>query len=329
MKRFFVMGLRASQPVSLFRSKIVAGLLALGLVLAPSVGFAQAYRFWWQVVDELGRPYYQQSVRCSVYRIGTGTALAYHFSSNFVNPGSTMPLLADANSAFHFWTDSTTDVGVLCNSFSGGQSGTRLRYTDHSIMIDRQGRKVVRFQATTNASPTNTNVFLNGGAVIRDVIVQNMAAGATHIGVGFRGSHLGTHNAVALVHELSLSTAGFLRPGAVIAQSGPSAIGNTQYAKSGGDLGMFWNVVGNHRGVALSYSHVVGTYGQQSGGRLLNNAAGLSGMYPSGFYMEVAYVVPEAGVELVYITSSGDVKAHVFVMFDAYHLGSMGTDYRF
>src|SRR3990167_9256898 len=209
---------------SLFRSKIVAGLLALGLVLAPSLGFAQSYRYWWQVVDEMGRPYQGQTVRCSVYRIGTGTALAYHFSSNLANVGSTMPLLSDANSMLHFWSSANTDVGVICNNVSVGQATARLRHTDHSIMIDRQGRKVVRFQVVQNTTATNTNLFIPGGAVIRDVIVQQVTGVANaHIEVGFRGDHLGQHSYGALVHRLAVPTANdgtWVRPGATISAQG-------------------------------------------------------------------------------------------------------------
>ena len=292
---------------SLFRSKIVASLLALGLLLAPSLGFAQAYRYWWQVVDEMGRPYQGQTVRCSVYRIGTGTALAYHFSSNLANPGSTMPLLSDANSMLHFWSSANTDVGVICNSVSGGQAGARLRYTDHSIVIDRQGRKVVRFQVVQNATAVNTNVFIPGGAIIRDVMVQQVTGAANaHLEVGFRGDHLGAHNLSALVHRLALPAANdatFVRPGATFDADG----------------GTYPVVAAVHRGSALATYHLVATSVKFQGGS-----------YQPGFYVETAYSVPAVGVELAYRTSNtAGLSAHVFVLFDLFHVGSMGSDYRF
>ena len=287
--------------------KFLAGLLALGLVLAPSMGFAQ-YRYWWQVVDEQGRPYLGQTVRCSVYTVATGGPLAYHFTSNLSLVGSTMPLLSDSNSALHFWSSATSDVQVLCNTLSGGSANTRLRWTDHTIVIDRQGRKVVRFQFVQNATATNTNIFVPGGAVIRDVLVQQVVGAANaHLEVGFRGDHLGQHSYSALVHRLALPAASdgtWVRPGATISAEGS---------------GLYPIITEVHRGVALLLASHTTTLAVKFQG----------GSYQPGFYAETAYPVPAVGVELQYRTSNtGGLSGHVYVMYDLYHTGSR-FDYRY
>ena len=293
---------------SLFRSKIVAGLLALGLLLAPSMGFAQ-YRYWWQVIDDRGVPYLGQTVRCSVYSIGTGTALSYHFTSTLSNVGSTMPLLSDTNSQLHFWSASNADGGVICNNQSGGQAGIRLRHTDHSIMIDRQGRKVVRFQVVQNTTAVNTNLFIPGGSIIRDVIVQQVTGVANaHIEVGFRGDHLGQHSYGALVHRLAVPTANdgtWVRPGATISAEGS---------------GLYPIITEVHRGTALVLAqHTLAVATKFQGGS-----------YQPGVYMETSYSVPAVGVELQYRTSTAPgLSAHVFVLYDLFHVGALGSNYRF
>ena len=78
-----------------------------------------------------------------------------------------------------------------------------------------------------------------------------------------------------------------------------------------------------HRGAALAVFHTVAL-----SGNLTTIALG-SAQYASGFYLEIPYRVPRMGVELAYQTSAGAVKAHVFVLFDLYHVGSLGTNYRF
>ena len=298
-----------------YMRKFLAGLLALGLVLAPSVGFAQ-YRYWWQVVDEQGRPYLGQTVRCSVYTVATGAPL--HFTVT-TGVGSSQPLLSDVNSAFHFTSAASSDVQIVCNTLSGGQANTRLRWTDHTIVIDRQGRKIVRFQFVQNATATNTNVFIPAGAVIRDVLIQ-LSAGAvnSHLEVGFRGDHFSNHSFGALVHRMSLQTGdAWLRPHAVIVM---------------GEGSVRPRVAEVHRGVALAISHTV-TAAQNFGATNVQN---------SGFYVEIPYVVggpnvlggiPGAatglGVELQYRTSNtAGISGHVYVMFDSYHTGSW-FDYRY
>lgn len=285
--------------------KILAGLLALGLVLAPSFGFAQsAYRFWWQVVDEQGRPYAGQTARCSVYSVGTGTALAYHFSAQLGTAGSTMPLLSDASSQFHFWTSSTSDVQVACDTLSGGQASTRLRYSDHTIVVDRQGRRVVRFPFVTNTSLTNTNVFLPGGAVVRDVLIQLTEGVAnSHLNVGLRYNHqVSTQatNVTQLVHVMSLQTGDlWLRPHAVILYGT-------------GTVNPYVNQV--HRGAALAIFHVIAS-----------NDVSMGGKVGHGFYFERPYLVPNEGVELAYMTSNAAVKGHVYVLYDKVHAASWSS----
>lgn len=299
--------------------KLVAGLLALGLVLAPNVGFAQATYFWWQVVDEVGRPYPSQTVSCSVYDLASHGAKELFLAPSLarhVGVLTSMPLLSDANSRLHFWSESTSDIRAVCYYARGGAAtDVRLSRFAHTVMIDRQGRKVVRFPFVTNSTNQATSLWLPQGAVVRDVMVQNLPGSQggdksiMHLNVGFRGNHAGAEYH-AFVNRLNLgSTDEWIRPGAHIGVS-PGT----------GGLGRRYHVGASHRGAALAYFAA-------GGGIPIGEGAGGPVGWHQGFYLEVPFVVHMAGgIELSYQTSNTPgLSGHVYVIYDSYHTGVSTT----
>ena len=285
--------------------RIVAGLLALGLVLAPNAGFAQATYFWWQVVDEVGRPYPSQTVSCSVYDLAShGAKELFLLPSLARHAGvlTSMPLLSDSNSRLHFYSESTTDVRVTCFYARGGAAtDVRLSRFAHTVMIDRQGRKVVRIPYVRNTSPTNTGIWLPQGAVVRDVIVNNLGTGAgvttdlladAHLDVGFGGNHT-VATGHALVRQLGLNFGDWQRPHFTATIRG---------ARGG------YTFDGFHRGNALAFA----IQGHRAG----------DVMFP-GVYIERSYTIHVAGgLEVTYTTNNvPGISGHIYIMYDSFHTG--------
>ena len=313
-------------------TKVFAAALTAFLLLAPNPVLGQSsFYFWWQVVDELDRPYANSAVKCSVYdlvasHVGASRDKVLHTTSELTT-GSTMPLTVGAGGRFHFYSTVSTDVRVNCFSDYGGQGQSRLSRNTHKIVIPRgYGAKVVRFPfsatATINSASTRTGIWLPMGAVIRDVIVyngskpqtwsSNTVIGTSHLSVGFVSDHSATfsaihdHKASALVHALSLNTdKDFIRP-------------HVQVSVYSGTMGGGRVIVASHRGAALADFHTA------SG---LVAAAGNKAQ--TGWYYEKAYVVDSPnGIELTYAAYSpygGGTSGHVYVLFDLFHVGVFGS----
>jgi len=303
----------------------VAGLLVLGMVLMPVQALAQTY-FWWQVVDEFGRPYPSQTVSCSVYDLASHGAkelfllptLARH-----VGVLTSMPLLSDADSRLHFYSATTDDIRVVCYYARGGAAtDLRLSRFTHTVMIDRQGRKVVRFPIVTNTGTTATSVWLPQGALIRDIIVQNTGFSATtalgaydesntfpapHLNVGFRGNH-----AVGLTHALVDRMHLFSRPEWISPSSNTGQVFRPFTAGLGGQ----WQDTGF--GVH---------YGQLLARASRGAVSGVANHQGSSSYQQVPYLVHVGGgLELSYQTSNTPgISGHVFVIFESYHTGLATT----
>ena len=305
-----------------FSRKIVASLLALGLLLAPSVSMAQPYYFWWQAVDELGRALPSQTVSCSVYDLAShGAKVMYLAPSLAPHNGvmTSMPLLGDASSKFHFYSDVNTDVRVVCYYARGG-AATDMRIGrsgGHQVMIDRQGRKVVRFPFVNNAARQNTGIVIPAGSIIRDIIVQNTAlvqdpplddTATPHLNVGFAGNHAISINH-SLIDRMHLARQPeWIRPGS------NSGTGRSILKTGGAGTAYHFGALegfGAHRGIALA----VTCRGAVSGPALGSGCG----------YVETAYMVHVAGgLELTYQTSSSPtvpISGHVFVIYESYHTG--------
>ena len=299
--------------------QIVAGLLALGLMLLPVQAVAQTY-FWWQVVDEFGRAYPSQTVSCSVYDLASHGAKELFLLSTLARHAgvmTTMPLLSDANSRLHFYSDSTADIRVVCYYARGGAAtDVRLSRFAHTVMIDRQGRKVVRFSYVTNTAATRTGIWLPRGATVRDVIVQNVSgSGQTdppasdvnpepHLNVGFAGEHV-VSLPHSLVNRMHLTrTAEWVRPGPRY----------RTVTKAGGE-GQWFHVIASHRGEAIA-----DTCGR-GGVSTAPLGAGCT------FYFERPLEIHFAGgLELVYQTSNTPgISGHLYLLYDSYHTGVSTT----
>ena len=306
-------------------SKVTAGLLALGLLLAPIQGVAAPYYFWWQVVDEYGNKYPSQTVSCSVYDLAShGAKILYLQPSLAPHAGvqTSMPLLSDANSRLHFYSDSNADIRVVCYYARGGAAtDLRLSVNTHNVMIDRQGRKVVRFPFSTNATVTRTGVWLPSGSIVRDILVQNTFYGsqdpqtsvsaegitntAPHLNVGFAGDHAWTYH--ALIDRMHLyGQPLWVRPGnsgtgRIVPKTG--GVGAVYHFGASGGFGV-------HRGIALAAS-------------CRGAVSGPAGNTESCPYTETPAVIHQAaGLELVYQTSNAfNSSGHVYVIYESYHVG--------
>src|SRR3990167_6377627 len=137
--------------------KWLAAALTVAFFLIPNPVLGQASYFWWQVVDELDRPYANSAVKCSVYdlvasHVGASRDKVFHTTSELTT-GSTMPLTVGAGGRFHFYSTVSTDVRVNCFSDYGGQGQSRLSRNTHKIVIPRgYGAKVVRFPFSATAT---------------------------------------------------------------------------------------------------------------------------------------------------------------------------------
>ena len=269
-----------------FAALALAVLIGLGPVAAVAQT-SNAYYFWWQVTDEYGQPYTGQNVACSVYDPNGPGAKTLHTTSA-LDSGNRNPLFSDVNGKLHFYSTSNQPVDVVCRYTQGGNmtSVNRLTLQTHRIVVDRHGRQVAWFAVNQNPGITSnatTGVTIPGGAVVRDVIIQNLApAGVTsafHISVGFGGNHAVAQNQAALVSAQALTSPNeWLRPHASIMVSGGNMV--------------------SHRGAALEY-HIAGMYTER------------------GYMVHVS-----SGLDVVYgtqVPASQNARLHVFIYYDLYH----------
>lgn len=354
--------------------KLIGGLLALALIAVPAIAQAQFY-YWWQVIDGRGRPYPSQAVRCSVFdwptishstAAGIGGNKVLHQDATLNNagsaPGSTMPLLSDANSRFHFWSSgaSTQQIKVLCYYDRGGAAtDALLDRTVHQVMIDRDGRKVVRFQIASNAgTPTRTGVWFGPGDVIRDVLVNltsgpygsgqantpvGSSPGTPHLNVGFGGAHSYTSlgilgngqvatggGANAFCTDCSPMTSVLIHSMGLTSDSGRTRVEWIRphvqaagFVSNGSTLANpnVLHITSSHRGVALAMWRSGGpANGVGAGGTQLTGSS--VGVTHSGAYIEVPFAVP-TDLEVTYTTSTvPGLSGHVYIFFDQMHTGS-------
>ena len=286
--------------------KLVASLLALGLVLLPGQALAQYY-FWWQVVDEYGKPFPTQTISCSVYELASHGAAELFLQPSLARHAgvlTSMPLLSDATSRVHFYSATSDDKRAVCYYARGGAAtDLRLSRFTHNVMIDRQGRKVVRIPYVTNATTQNTGVWLPQGALVRDVIINNLGLGKgfgentadAHLDVGFAGNHR-VAIGHALVRQLGLDAGTWQRA-------------HFTASRGAGKTGVYIDAI--HRGNALLAL-----------GGVQGHRAGDSG-FP-GFYSEVPYLIHVAGgLEVTYTTNAagGSISGHIYILYDSLHTG--------
>ena len=303
--------------------QIVAGLLALGLMLLPVQAVAQTY-FWWTVVDEFGRAYPSQTISCSVYDLASHGAKELFLLPTLARHAgvlTTMPLLSDDNSRLHFYSDSTADIRVVCYYARGGAAtDLRLSRFTHTVMIDRQGRKVVRFPIVTNTAATNTGIWLPQGAYIRDIIVQNVAFGGQieapasdvnpepHLNVGFRGAH-----AVSVAHSLVDRLHLARQPEWINVGTTGSSPRRGAAVTGGTGAAYHYTAFGVHLGEAM----FLGSRGAVSGPSANLAFVGVK----TGYLIHVA-----GGLELTYQTSNTPgISGHLFILYDSLHTGVSTT----
>ena len=266
--------------------QIVALALAVAL-LFPAGAWAQT-RFWWQIVDEGGQPYTGQDVQCSVFRPNEHAALVLH-TNRALNTAAGNPLWGDAASTFHFWTSSSDPIDVTCfYAYGGGGYSGRINQFQHKFVLPRQGTQIVRFAVNSVSATyqTDSGIVLPGGALIRDVVIQNLSPrglGTYHLSVGFLGNHaVATANSLVNTQALS-SPDEWLRP---------------HFTTVPGTV-CPGNICANHRGTALALH------------------------YSSGFFGERAYSVHvSTGLQVSYSAQPGTgaaVRAHVYILFDRLH----------
>lgn len=266
---------------------VIAALLAAALLAAtPGVGLAQTY-FWFTAEDELGRPYTGQNVQCSVFRPNQHAAVTLHSSAALGVLGQ-VPIWSDVNGRLHFYSTSQDDVDVSCwYTYGGSGFAGRLSRFDHRIFIPRQGTQIVRFAVNSTAATyqSDSGVTLPAGALVRDVIIQNLnpkALGTYHLAVGFLGNHAAA-TADALVTAQALNAGEeWLRP-------------HTTGAGIGSVSGAY---LANHRGLLLATRH-------------------------AGQTIERSYLITApTGLTVSYSAQPGTsaaVRAHVFILFDRLH----------
>ena len=250
-------------------SRWISAALAVALLVAgPTVGLAQSsYYFWWTAVDEAGQAYTGQNVQCSVWRPNVHGAAVLHTAS--LSVGRTIPLWSDANGRLHFYSTSLDPVDVVCAYDYGGSgfSGRLDRFT-HKVVLPRQGTQISKFgvNSTSATYQTDSGLVLPQGALIRDVVIQNLnplGLGQYHLSVGFLGNHA-VATAIALAQTVALTSSDeWIRP---------HMVGGFGTGLGGGTL------TGNHRGTALSDYHTSlclgGVCGSTAAGRRRRSCAG-------------------------------------------------------
>lgn len=274
-----------------------AASVLLGIEFAPSPVSAQGTYFWWDVVDERGESYTGQNVQCSVFRPQTHAAIVWHTTAQ-LTLGYSNPIFSDASGKLHFWSSISGPVNVNCYYANGGAAQvSRLDRFTHRIVIPRQAGLIVsRFAVNNTATATNQSSGLSfpSGALIRDVIIQNLnpqGLGTYHISVGFAGNHAVAANVNALVSAQALSSPDeWLRPHVLLTGTGTTERVDT-----------------SHRGLALQ--RLIAGHGSAAGS--------------VGFYAEVPYLVHTAsGLDVTYAVNPGTgagARLHVYILWTRIH----------
>lgn len=173
-------------------------------------------RFWWTVVNELGRPYPQGTVTCQAYKIDGGAPEHLHSTlslggSGGPAEGNTSPLVGNSQGVFEFYKSAETPVDVICWSRAGNRARiSKLTRFTHEIELSRLSlRKISRIPFHTNATTINTRIYMPVGALIRDVVIYNSNPSigddniaSPHIEVGFAGNHAVSGDVSGLVRPL-------------------------------------------------------------------------------------------------------------------------------
>lgn len=291
--------------------KWLAGALAVALLLAPAapvpVADAQVNTspqyFWFQVIDERGEPYTGQNVQCSIFRPNQHASIVLHTSATLSNNvASRDPLFSDASGRVHFYSTSQDPVDIACYYVHGGSAFiNRLDRFTHKVVVPRQQTyKVSRFSVNNATTATNQSagISIPSGALVRDVIVQNLnpkgVASAYHISVGFAGNHAIAANVNALVDALALTSPDeWLRAHVQLANAGTV---NERVGTS-------------HRGTALQ--RLIAGHGSASGS--------------IGFYSEIPYLVHVAsGLDVTYavtVPATATARLHVYILWQQLHVG--------
>lgn len=273
---------------------LAAALAALILVAAP-VSAQTPYYFWWQVVDEQGRPFKSQTagvgdVSCSVYRPNIHGAAVLHSNASLSNIGRTDPLFSDLNGRLHFYSTSADPVDVTCTAEYGGfASVAKLDRFTHKIVVPRDAStNITKFPVNSIAVvyQGDAGASLPGGALVRDVIIQNLSpitGQSVHVSVGFLGNHIvGVSNSLLNAYDVTSNAAN--------APEWKRATYTSAQVS-----------IATHRGTALILSH------------------GSTQTY------EVPYLVHvDTGLSLSYSTNATTASAarvHVFIIWNRFHTG--------
>ena len=166
------------------------------------------------------------------------------------------------------------------------------------VVPRQQTQKISRFSVNAASAVTNqsTGISLPSGALVRDVIVQNLnprGLGTYHISVGFAGNHSVAANVNALVNALALNSPDeWLRAHAILTGTGTTE-----------------RLDASHRGLALQ--KFIAGHGSAAGS--------------VGFYAEVPYLVHVAsGLDVVYAVNPGTggaARLHVYLLWQQMHVG--------
>ena len=268
----------------------------------------QSIRYWWQLVNERGRPYPQGTAVCSVWRAASGNNPEFHlYTTVSLATHGTSPLLGDNNGVFEFFSLEDTVVNVICWTKAGDRAiANRLDKFTHTLVIDRSGtRKVTRIEWHTNATTINTGVYIPSGAVIRDVIVQNVNllpinAQTLHLEVGFRGDHVVSGNVGGVVSPMVIDGA----------PNGPQWLFPTRHIDATVNTGLLGSSPTSNLRPHLGTALILHTT-PQFGGRMYQ-----------------PYLVHlTGGLELTYRTSAAaNARGHFFVIWEMFHVGANAWD---
>jgi hypothetical protein len=289
---------------------LAASLAALVLFAAAPASAQIPFYFWWTTVDEQGRVYKTNTagvgdVQCSVYRTNIhGSALLH--ATTALTTAKDNPTFSDSNGRLHFYSTIADPVDLTCfYAYGGSTSVGKLDRFTHKIVIPRDAaRNISRFavNAAATAYQSDSGIFLPSGAMITDVIIQNLTPNTgsqtSHLSVGFLGNHAVAVNN-ALVNMVGLHTGTFGSGAAEWIRPGIVQLANQTASQA---------FVSN-RGLALKF-HV----GNQSGG---------DGVGVGNFYMETSYLIHVAtGLGVSYsptVTTGANIRAHVFIYWSKFH----------
>jgi len=271
-------------------SKILAGLLAMALLLAPAVPIVKAQQpgsgplpgvtYWWfQLRDERNQPISAPGI-CFVYTAGSDTLATIYTDQTLAtaaaNPVTAAPLFQSSGNSCAFYTPSTTtSVDVIAwtkrgrsrlSSYTPGGSAV------HLVVIDQQmTQKIIQIPYSVQApssgiSYVNSGVTIPKGFVVTDVYVQVTNAGSgnnIHLSAGILEKHAGGFIALGSVQPADNSFGGMnvttLGWSAVLPQLTTTGLQATQpYCISGFHVGALL-ATGTTPGTCATSTHS-GTY---------------------------------------------------------------------